>query len=350
MGTHPVVAGIAARRLFRVGLQGLARPLLSARAHAETVVRVLRPALRHGRDQQQLLPAADASRPMEGWRRAGAAGLHLRVEARPVRFAPQEAQGRRQRLARQPPRPRPATRAPPRPEPRPAAAALEAQRRTPRRVPHRGPERHPLGRRNARRRAGCTTTCSPCSNARRRAVHPRPDRRPSVDPHDRLDLRALPRPARPRRSAYHGRYGPIRSGPRWPSASVAWLDEGIDVYALLQQRLARQRDPRRDLAARAPASNRRPPHERRPAVESTSPSATSPRPPSRRARRSGRRAAIVSSCSATAPATCTTTCASRWTACSQAGPCRKARRWTRRPSASPCTSRITRSSTSTSKA
>ena len=47
---------------------------------------------------------------------------------------------------------------------------------------------------------GCTTTCSRCSPARRRAVHPRPARRPPVGAHHRLDLRALPRAERSRRS------------------------------------------------------------------------------------------------------------------------------------------------------
>ena len=57
-----------------------------------------------------------------------------------------------------------------------------------------------------------------------------------------------------------------------------------------------------------------------------------------------------SSCSGTGPAGCTTTSGWRSTACWSAGPCRRARRWTRRCGGRRSTSRTTRWSTSTSRA
>ena len=73
------------------------------------------------------------------------------------------------------------------------------------------------------------------------------------------------------------------------------------------------------------------------------------RRPSRAAAKAPARPRAASSSRSTTPAACTGTCASSTTACSSPGPCRAGSRSTRTRTASPCTPRTTRSSTSTSR-
>ena len=84
-----------ARGVARVGCSGWVyrdwRGIVYPRAPpAAGVVRALRHALRHRRDQQHLLPPAPAV-DGRGVGRAGAAGLRVRGEGRSVRVAPHEA-------------------------------------------------------------------------------------------------------------------------------------------------------------------------------------------------------------------------------------------------------------------
>src|SRR4051812_33017781 len=64
------------RRLLGLGLQALARDLLSRRSAAEALVRALCRRVRHGRDQRQLLSVADGI-DLRGLARQGAAWLPL---------------------------------------------------------------------------------------------------------------------------------------------------------------------------------------------------------------------------------------------------------------------------------
>ena len=86
-------------RVLGVGVQALAGARLPARPAGQAVVRALRRPVRHRRDQQQLLPAADrgGGRGVGG---PGPAGVRVRAEAGPVRVAPDEAEGRRRRGCR----------------------------------------------------------------------------------------------------------------------------------------------------------------------------------------------------------------------------------------------------------
>ncbi len=79
------------RRLLGLGLQGLARRLLSGEASAARVAALLRRALRRGRDQLDLLPAADRGR---GQRvgRADAEVVSLLGEGEPLHHSHQAAQ------------------------------------------------------------------------------------------------------------------------------------------------------------------------------------------------------------------------------------------------------------------
>ena len=105
----------------------------------------------------------------------------------------------------------------------------------------------------------------------------------------------------------------------------------------------------RPVAARAPDRLGRPDRCRSSDTATSAISARRRSPPAGNSRRSPRIAAGSSS-SATAPRGCTTTSGSRSAAFSSAGPCRRARASIRRSAGWPSTSRITRSSTSTSKA
>ena len=78
------------RRLLGLGLQALARNLLSGRAAAEALVRALRRGVRHRRDQRQLLPAA-AGLDLRRLAREGAAGLPLRGQGQPLHHPHEEA-------------------------------------------------------------------------------------------------------------------------------------------------------------------------------------------------------------------------------------------------------------------
>ena len=78
------------RRLLRLGLQALARALLSRRAAAEALVRALCGGIRHGRDQRQLLsPAARFN--LRELAREGAAGLSLCGQGQPLHHPHEEA-------------------------------------------------------------------------------------------------------------------------------------------------------------------------------------------------------------------------------------------------------------------
>ena len=127
------------RRLLGLGLQGLARRLLSREAPAARVAAPLRRALRHGRDQLDLLPAANRG---GGQRlgRADAEGVSLLGQGEPLHHSHQAAQ-----------QPGEVRRALPRVgqaaddgeqarrDPLAAAAELQAKRRAPRRGAHGDP-------------------------------------------------------------------------------------------------------------------------------------------------------------------------------------------------------------------
>ena len=124
----------------------------------------------------------------------------------------------------------------------------QAQRRAARRVPLRRAAQACAGRSRSASRRGCTTTCSTCSPPRRRAVHPRSDRGPSVRADDRLDVRPLSRTRRDRRAVSRS----LRRGPAlapWAERLGEWLDRGSRRVRLLQQRLRRPGRARRAVAA-----------------------------------------------------------------------------------------------------
>src|SRR5689334_20740134 len=78
------------RRLLRLGLQALARNLLSGWLAAEALVRALRGRVRHGGDQRQLLPRA-ARVDLRWLAREGTAGLPLCGEGQPLHHPHEEA-------------------------------------------------------------------------------------------------------------------------------------------------------------------------------------------------------------------------------------------------------------------
>src|SRR5438270_5314343 len=80
------------RRLLGLGVQALARDLLSRRPAAEALVRTLCRRVRHGRDQQQLLPLAER-RHIREVAQAGAAGFLLRGQGEPLSYPGQETEG-----------------------------------------------------------------------------------------------------------------------------------------------------------------------------------------------------------------------------------------------------------------
>src|SRR3954452_21100161 len=71
------------RRLLGLGVQALARDLLSRKPAAEALVRALCGGIRHGRDQQQLLPSAER-RHVREMAQSGAAGFLLRGQGEPL--------------------------------------------------------------------------------------------------------------------------------------------------------------------------------------------------------------------------------------------------------------------------
>src|SRR5438309_4744968 len=80
------------RRLLRLGVQTLARDLLSGRPAAEALVRALRRGVQYGRDQRQLLPPA-ARIDVRQMARSGASRLPLCGQGEPVPDPHEEAQG-----------------------------------------------------------------------------------------------------------------------------------------------------------------------------------------------------------------------------------------------------------------
>ena len=85
-------ARLRANRLFGLGIQALARRLLSAGCPAEPLVRALRGDVRHGRDQQYLLSTARRAH----LRRVGSTGagpVPLCREGKPVPHPHEEAEG-----------------------------------------------------------------------------------------------------------------------------------------------------------------------------------------------------------------------------------------------------------------
>ncbi len=198
-------------------------------AAAAPLVRALRDALRHRRDQQHLLPAApDDRRSSTG--RAGAARVRLRREARPVRLASHEAPRRRSAGCRTTST---AYAASARPSARRSSSSRRAGSATwsgstsssPR--PGARPGRC-AGRWSSATPRGSTTTCTTCSRRHGAAlcVHDLLPDHPWVRTTD-WTLRALPRAATPSctsttaatdRSGWSRR--PSGSGPGWPRAAT----------------------------------------------------------------------------------------------------------------------------------
>ena len=73
--------GQHSRRLLGLGLQALARALLSRGPAAASLVRALCRRVRHRRDQQQLLSFAQAPRPSTKWRDQAPPGFRYAVKA-----------------------------------------------------------------------------------------------------------------------------------------------------------------------------------------------------------------------------------------------------------------------------
>src|SRR4051812_32681379 len=122
-----------ADRLLRLAVSSLARRLLSRRPAAEPVVRVLRCAVRYGRDQQHVLSPARARdvRPLAA---AGTGAIPVRGEGDLVSDAHEKAE--RHKEPNQPLVFTPAgARADAWPDAIPAPASLEDRSRSPRRVP-----------------------------------------------------------------------------------------------------------------------------------------------------------------------------------------------------------------------
>ncbi len=173
-----------------MGLLRLAGHVLPGAPGEARVVRLLRPAVRHRGDQFLVLPAAvDLDGRALG--RAGTPGVHLRHQARPVRFAPQEAPGARG-VAGEPPRPGRPPRDVPGADAGAAAAALAPQRGPTRRVPGCRRSPTPVGRRAPRSELAARRHAADPRTPRRRAVHPRSPPRPPLGADHRLDLPAVP--------------------------------------------------------------------------------------------------------------------------------------------------------------
>ena len=232
-----------ARRLLGLGVPGLARRRVPDRRAAAPVVRALRRAF----DTVEInntfyrLPPAGDRRALGG---AGAAGLRLRAEARPVRLAPHEAAATPSRGCRTTSTVSSASAPHLGPNLAAAAAALEAQRRAARRVPRRS---HP------RRMRWAVELRDPswlhddvfAVLARHGAALCIHDLLPTIRGSVTADWtyvrfhgpNALDEP-------YHGRYTGRRL---WRVADRlgAWLDDGLRRVRLLQQRLRRRRRRRR---------------------------------------------------------------------------------------------------------
>ena len=174
-----------------------------------------------------------------GWAAQAPPGFVYAREARPVRLAPHEA-ARRRVVAAEPPRPGRAARAAPRPDARAAAAALEAQRRAARRVPRGRARDDALGGRAARPvvaarrrvRGAASATAPRCASTTCSPDHP------WELTTDWTYVRFHGPDALEREVPRRVRRAPAVAGRR---AVAAWLDDGVDVYALLQQRLVRAR-------------------------------------------------------------------------------------------------------------
>ena len=231
-GRDRIVADAVTRsgpgRLLRLVVPGLAgRRVPAGRAGAD-LVRAVRRALRHRRDQQHLLPAADAERPSTAGRpqappgfcyavKVGQFGSHRMKLRDPAAGCPATSSGSGgsaqhlgPNLVQLPPRWR-----------RDVGRLDDFLGRRPDDVRWAVELRDPrwLARRRLRR----------ARPPRRRPVHPRPAGGPSVGAHDRLDLRPVPRAGRPvggPTTAATGRLAWRRS----PTARP-WLAEGTDVYA-----------------------------------------------------------------------------------------------------------------------
>src|SRR3954471_20565581 len=81
-----------ALRVLGLAIQALARRFLSGRPAAGEMVRALRGAVRHGRDQQQLLSFA-RTRHLRVVGAAGAAVVRVRRKGEPLPDAHEEAEG-----------------------------------------------------------------------------------------------------------------------------------------------------------------------------------------------------------------------------------------------------------------
>src|SRR5687767_5074020 len=82
----------AADWMLGLAVQALARRLLSGRPATETLVRALRVGLRHGRDQQQLLPSP-GSRDVRAVGVTRADALPVRGEGQPIPHPHEEVEG-----------------------------------------------------------------------------------------------------------------------------------------------------------------------------------------------------------------------------------------------------------------
>src|SRR5262249_3255152 len=79
-------------RLFRLAVQTLAGQLLSGNASTKSLARLLRAAVRHGRNQQHVLSIARVI-VVPGMAPAGASPLRVRRESEPLSHAHEKAEG-----------------------------------------------------------------------------------------------------------------------------------------------------------------------------------------------------------------------------------------------------------------
>src|SRR6476646_7891011 len=91
---HAARPRVGSRRLFGLAVQTLARQLLSGDASAESLARLLRAAVRHGRNQQYVLSIAGGIL-VPGVAPAGASPFRVRGESEPLSHAHEKAEGSR---------------------------------------------------------------------------------------------------------------------------------------------------------------------------------------------------------------------------------------------------------------
>src|SRR6476660_6712430 len=85
---------VGAHRVFGMAVQTLARQLLSADASTKSLARLLRAAVRHGRNQQHVLSIARVIL-VSGMAPAGASPLRVRRQSEPLSHAHEKAEGAR---------------------------------------------------------------------------------------------------------------------------------------------------------------------------------------------------------------------------------------------------------------